>query len=113
MAKKYNVLYVREVAREMERVLEKDENSSIYWAVVCGKETSFGRPVKVWPKKFNPTYKMTDECGEGVRVIISDGGDDLIIVKLLTDMKKALEVDLPSIVNFINGVDYEKLMLNQ
>lgn len=113
MPKKSNVLYAREVAREIERVVSKKNNSSIYWATVCGKETSYGRPIKVWPRKFIPRYRLTNECGEGVRLIISNGDDELIRIKLLTCMNNALEFDLPAVQNFVAEIDYEKLISNQ
>ena len=109
-------LYVRTVAEELGRHLERS-NTSVHWASTAGGEVPWGPPKLTWPAQPDLGYVIERGSNEGVKVTVKhresardpEHGQSLIVIKFLTGIQKALK-ETELVVDFLNNMKPDDML---
>lgn len=109
-------LYVRTIADELTRHLERSD-TSVHWATPAGGEVSWGPPKLTWPKDPFLGYVIDERSNEGTIVTVvhyesarkSDLGLPLINIKFLRGLKTVL-TETVVVVDFLNNMKPDDML---
>ena len=109
-------LYVRTVADELGRHLERS-NTSVHWVSPAGGEVSWGPPKLTWPALPCLGYVIEHGSNEGIKVTVKhsesardpEHGKSLIVIKLLTGIQNALK-ETALVVDFLNNMKPDEML---